>query len=32
VPAPPGEKGGGISNALMGSFIMVLMASVVAVP
>ncbi len=32
VPAPPGEKGGGISNALMGSFIMVLMASIVAVP
>ncbi|HEY0244081.1 MAG TPA: phosphate ABC transporter permease PstA [Mucilaginibacter sp.] len=32
VPAPPGEKGGGISNALVGSFIMVLMASVVAIP
>jgi len=32
VPAPVGEKGGGISNALMGSFIMVLMASVVAIP
>ncbi|MDB5159298.1 MAG: phosphate transporter, permease protein PstA [Mucilaginibacter sp.] len=32
VPAPPGEKGGGIVNALTGSFIMVLMASIVAVP
>ncbi|MGZ3755481.1 MAG: phosphate ABC transporter permease PstA [Mucilaginibacter sp.] len=32
VPAPVGEKGGGIANALMGSFIMVLMASVVAIP
>jgi phosphate transport system permease protein len=32
VPAPPGEKGGGIANALMGSFIMVMMASIVAVP
>jgi len=32
VPAPPGEKGGGIANALMGSLIMVVMASIVAVP
>jgi len=32
VPAPPGEKGGGIANALMGSLIMVLMSSVVAIP
>lgn len=32
VPAPPGEKGGGISNALMGSFIMVMLAAVAAVP
>lgn len=32
VPAPPGETGGGIANALMGSFIMVLMASIVAIP
>jgi phosphate transport system permease protein len=32
VPMPPGEKGGGIANALLGSFLMVLMASVVAVP
>jgi len=32
VPVPAGEKGGGISNALVGSFIMVMMASVVAVP
>jgi len=32
VPAPPGEKGGGIANALMGSFMMVLMASIVAIP
>jgi phosphate transport system permease protein len=32
VPAPVGETGGGIANALLGSFLMVLMASVVAVP
>jgi phosphate transport system permease protein len=32
VPAPPGEKGGGIGNALAGSFIMVFMASIVAIP
>jgi len=32
VPKPPGEKGGGIANALMGSLIMVFMASVVAIP
>jgi len=32
VPVPVGEKGGGIANALMGSFIMVLMASAVAIP
>jgi len=32
VPVPTGEKGGGIANALLGSFIMVMMASVVAVP
>jgi len=32
VPAPPGETGGGIANALMGSFIMVFMASIVAIP
>src|SRR6201996_124999 len=32
VPAPVGEKGGGISNAFVGSFIMVMLASVVAVP
>src|SRR5471030_2789044 len=32
VPKPPGETGGGIINALTGSFIMVLMASVVAIP
>ncbi len=32
VPLPTGETGGGIANALMGSFIMVMMASVVAVP
>jgi phosphate transport system permease protein len=32
VPAPVGETGGGISNALVGSFIMVLMASVIAIP
>lgn len=32
VPAPVGETGGGIINALWGSFLMVLMASVVAIP
>jgi phosphate transport system permease protein len=32
VPAPVGETGGGIINALAGSFIMVLMAAIVAIP
>jgi phosphate transport system permease protein len=32
VPAPVGEPGGGIINALAGSFVMVLMAAVVAIP
>src|ERR1700744_3913757 len=32
VPAPVGEAGGGIINALAGSFIMVLIAAVVAIP
>jgi phosphate transport system permease protein len=32
VPAPVGETGGGIINALVGSFIMVMVASVIAVP
>jgi phosphate transport system permease protein len=32
VPAPVGEPGGGIINALVGSFLMVLMAAVVAIP
>lgn len=32
VPAPVGEKGGGIINALVGSAIMVLMSSIVAIP
>jgi phosphate transport system permease protein len=32
VPAPVGEKGGGIVNALVGSFLIVLMSSVVAIP
>jgi phosphate transport system permease protein len=32
VPAPVGEPGGGIINALAGSFMMVLMAAVVAIP
>jgi phosphate transport system permease protein len=32
VPAPVGETGGGIVNALVGSFLMVLMAAVVAIP
>ena len=32
VPAPVGETGGGILNALWGSFLMVMLASVVAIP
>ena len=32
VPAPVGEPGGGIINALAGSFVMVMMAAVVAIP
>jgi len=32
VPAPVGETGGGIANALLGSFIMVMIASVIAIP
>ena len=32
VPAPVGETGGGIINALVGSFIMVMVAAVVAIP
>jgi phosphate transport system permease protein len=32
VPAPVGEKGGGIINALVGSFLMVLMSAVIAIP
>jgi phosphate transport system permease protein len=32
VPAPVGEPGGGIINALWGSFLMVLVASVIAIP
>src|SRR5258708_31549 len=32
VPAPVGEKGGGVLNALVGSFILVLMSSVFAIP
>ncbi len=32
VPAPVGEKGGGIANALLGSFLMVLMSAILAVP
>ncbi len=32
VPAPVGEPGGGIANALVGSFLMVLMAAIVAIP
>jgi phosphate transport system permease protein len=32
VPAPVGETGGGIINALWGSFLMVLMAAVIAIP
>jgi phosphate transport system permease protein len=32
VPAPVGETGGGILNALVGSFIMVMAAAVIAIP
>jgi len=32
IPAPVGEKGGGISNALLGSFLIVAMASIMAIP
>jgi phosphate transport system permease protein len=32
VPAPVGEKGGGVLNALTGSFILVLLSSVFAIP
>jgi len=32
IPAPAGEKGGGIINALAGSFILVMVASVIAIP
>ena len=32
VPAPVGETGGGIINALLGSFLMVVVASVIAIP
>ncbi len=32
VPAPVGEKGGGIINALVGSALMVVMSSVIAIP
>jgi phosphate transport system permease protein len=32
VPAPVGEPGGGISNALVGSLIIVVMSSVIAIP
>lgn len=32
VPAPVGETGGGVLNALLGSFLLVLMAAVLAIP
>lgn len=32
VPAPVGETGGGISNALVGSLIMIVMSSILAIP
>src|ERR1700761_6676356 len=32
VPVPVGEKGGGILNALLGSFILVMVAAVIAIP
>lgn len=32
VPAPVGETGGGIANALLGSFLMVAISSVIAIP
>jgi phosphate transport system permease protein len=32
IPAPVGEKGGGIANAFVGSFVIVAMSSVIAIP
>ena len=32
IPAPVGEEGGGIANALIGSILIVFMASIIAVP
>jgi len=32
LPKPPGESGGGISNAIVGTFLIVLVASVLAIP
>jgi len=32
VPAPEGEKGGGIANALVGSILIIAMSSIVAIP
>ena len=32
LPMPPGEEGGGISNALVGTFLIVLVASLMAIP
>src|ERR1700744_3952183 len=32
VPKPVGESGGGIANALLGSFIIIVCASIVAIP
>ena len=32
VPAPVGETGGGIANALLGSFLMVAISSIIAIP
>ncbi|HEY5326388.1 MAG TPA: phosphate ABC transporter permease PstA [Mucilaginibacter sp.] len=32
IPAPVGEAGGGIANALLGSFIIVILSSIIAIP
>ena len=32
VPVPEGEKGGGIANAIVGSFLIITVASVIAIP
>ncbi|GFO53649.1 phosphate transport system permease protein PstA [Geomonas sp. Red276] len=32
IPKPPGEAGGGMANGLVGSFVMILMASLIGIP